>query len=61
MTVHHNGVKIHDDVKIHVKGTQGGLGDDPDTPGPILLQELGSPVQFRNVWLLPLPDVGKEK
>lgn len=52
MTVHHNGVKIHDAVEIPVDNTTAGLGGDPSTPGPILLQDHGHPVQFRNVWLL---------
>jgi HEAT repeat protein/tetratricopeptide (TPR) repeat protein len=57
MTVHHNGVLIHDNVKIARDNTVGGLEDDPCTPGPILLQEYsGDPVEFRNIWLLPLPD-----
>ena len=53
MTVHHNGVIIHDDVPIPVDNTRAGLGGDPATPGPIMLQDHGHPVQFRNVWLLP--------
>jgi len=52
MTVHHNGIKIHDDVPIPVDNTTAGLGGDPATPGPILLQDHGHPVQFRNVWLM---------
>jgi hypothetical protein len=54
MTVHHNGIKIHDDVPIPVDNTTAGLGGDPSTPGPILLQDHGHPVQFRNVWLVPI-------
>jgi hypothetical protein len=54
MTVHQNGVKIHDDVKINVDNTRAGLGGDPCTPGPILLQDHGNPVQFRNIWLVQL-------
>ena len=50
----HNGVKIHDDVPL-TGPTAGGLPGDPSQPGPILLQDHGDPVQFRNVWLLPLP------
>jgi Domain of Unknown Function (DUF1080) len=53
MTVLHNGTKIHDDVKISKDNTRAGLGGDPCTPGPIMLQDHGSPVQFRNIWLLP--------
>jgi hypothetical protein len=52
MTVHHNCVKIHDEVPIPVDNTTSGLGGDPSTPGPILLQDHGHPVQFRNIWLV---------
>jgi len=54
MTVFQNGVKIHDDVKIPVDNTRSGMGGDPCQPGPIMLQDHGNPVQFRNVWLMPL-------
>jgi len=52
MTVYQNGVKIHDDVKIPVDNTTAGLGGDPCKPGPIMLQDHGNPVQFRNIWLV---------
>jgi hypothetical protein len=52
MTVYHNGVKIHNDVEIPVDNTRAGLGGDPCTPGPIMLQDHGNPVQFRNIWLV---------
>jgi rubredoxin len=54
MTVFHNGVKIHEDVKIPVDNTRAGLEGDPCQPGPIMLQDHGNPVQFRNVWLMPM-------
>jgi hypothetical protein len=54
ITVSQNGIKIHDHVKITSDNTTAGLGGDPCTPGPILLQDHGNPVQYRNVWLLPL-------
>jgi hypothetical protein len=56
MTVYQNGVKIQDDVKIPVDNTRAGMGGDPCTPGPIMLQDHGNPVQFRNVWLVQLKD-----
>ena len=52
MTVYHNGVKVHDGVRIPVDNTRAGAGGDPATPGPILLQDHGHPVQYRNIWLL---------
>jgi hypothetical protein len=54
MTVFHNGVKIHDDVEIPVDNTRAGLGGDPCRPGPIMLQDHGNPVQFRNIWLVQM-------
>lgn len=52
ITVVHNGVKVHDDVKVTVDNTRAGAGGDPATPGPILLQDHGHPVQYRNIWLV---------
>jgi hypothetical protein len=54
ITVYHNGVKIHDNVSIPKDNTTAGLGGDPCTPGPIMLQDHGNPVQYRNIWLLPM-------
>jgi hypothetical protein len=54
VTVLHNGIKIHDDVKLTKDNTTAGLGGDPSQPGPILLQDHGNPVQYRNIWLLPI-------
>jgi hypothetical protein len=51
ITVYHNGVKIHDNVAITKDNTTAGLGGDVCTPGPIMLQDHGNPVQFRNIWL----------
>jgi len=51
ITVLHNGIKIHDDVKLTKDNTTSGAGGDPATPGPILLQDHGNPVQYRNIWV----------
>jgi hypothetical protein len=53
MTVHQNGVKIHDNVEVTSANTTAGLGGDPATLGPIMLQDHGNPVQFRKIWLVP--------
>lgn len=52
VTVVHNDVVIHDDVEVPNK-TKGGQSEGSQ-PGPILLQDHGSKIQFRNIWLLPL-------
>jgi hypothetical protein len=54
MTVYQNGIKIHDDVAIKVDNTTAGMGGDPCSPGPIMLQDHGNPVQYRSVWLVPM-------
>lgn len=53
VTVFHNGVLIHNNLHFDATVTTAGLPGDPRKPGPILLQDHGNPVRFRNVWLLP--------
>lgn len=53
LTVLMNGVCIHHDVPLTAP-TRGGLPLPLDAPGPILLQDHGDPVRFRDLWLLPL-------
>ena len=54
ISVLQNGVPIHKNVEIPIDNTVSGLGGDPSQPGPIHLQDHGNPVQFRNIWLLPV-------
>ena len=54
MTVTFNGVKIHEKQEIQVDNTTAGMGGDPKTPGPVMLQDHGDPVQYRNVWVKKL-------
>jgi hypothetical protein len=56
ITVYQNGTLIQDDVKIPVDNTRAGAGGDPCKPRPIMLQDHGNPVQFRNIWLVQLDD-----
>jgi hypothetical protein len=53
-TVRHNGELIHKDVKITTDNTTAGLGGDVCKPGPLMLQSHGAPVQFRNIWMVPM-------
>jgi len=50
ITVRHNGVPIHSDREIKNK-TGAGKPEGPD-PLPILLQNHGNPVNFRNFWIV---------
>lgn len=51
VTIRHNGVVVHKDLEL--PGPTGGaiLGDTAE-PGPILLQDHGNPVRYRNIWLI---------
>ncbi len=50
LTVRHNGVTVQNQVTLYNK-TGAGKPEGPD-PLPILLQNHGNPVEFRNVWLV---------
>ncbi len=52
ITVLQNGIVIHNNVILPHK-TGAGQGEGP-TPGPVKLQEHGSNVKFRNIWIVPL-------
>jgi len=54
LTVVHNGVTIHEE--LDVPGPTGGARSKGETsePGPILLQDHGNRVQYRNIWLVEL-------
>jgi hypothetical protein len=51
LTVWHNGIRIHDDFELDGPTAGGEPGEGPT--GPLLLQDHGDPVRYRNVWVLP--------
>lgn len=55
MTVVHNGFMIHNKVNVS-KPTTAAPDSSRTGPGGIYLQDHSNPVQFRNIWLVELPD-----
>lgn len=51
ITVIHNGLYIHNAVPSN--RTNGGIGGPHAETGPLMLQDHGNPVQYRNIWVLP--------
>lgn len=51
VTVKHNGVLIHDHVQVNGSTQSSGRKEGPG-PGPIQLQNHGSPVAYRNIWIV---------
>ncbi len=51
LTVKHNGVLIHDHAPASHATTSAGLKEGPE-PGPIQLQNHGTPVFYRNIWVV---------
>lgn len=53
ITVRHNGVVIHENLELP-SATPGGVAkEERPGPGPLMLQDHGDPVQFRNIWFRP--------
>jgi hypothetical protein len=46
-----NGTLVQDNVELRGPTPGGGLKESAD-PGPIMLQNHGNPVFFRNIWVL---------
>jgi len=55
LTLFHNRVLVHNNLAIPGMTGQAKRNpkNDPRQPGPILLQNHGNPVRFRNVWIIP--------
>ena len=54
VTVLQNGLVIHNNVQL--PGVTGGaMGEPVSEPGPLLLQDHGNLVAYRNIWAVPMP------
>lgn len=51
LSVWHNGIPIHTDVEVD--GPTAGGEAQESARGPLILQDHGNPVRYRNVWFLP--------
>ncbi|HET6384947.1 MAG TPA: DUF1080 domain-containing protein [Armatimonadota bacterium] len=59
VTIFLNGVAIQNNQVI-TGPTGGQMDDNVGEPGPLLLQYHGHPVQYRDIWILPLPPHGAD-
>ena len=54
MTVIQNGIVVHNNVELY-SVTPGGITNDKRVAkGPLMLQDHGNAVSFRNIWVIPL-------
>ena len=54
-TVLHNGVLVQDHTPIPGESTTAAAYSGLAPKGPLVLQDHGNPVQFRNIWVRPIP------
>lgn len=54
MTVFHNGVLVQDHVPLRGKATTAAQFSGATPKGPLMLQDHGNPVRYRNIWIRPL-------
>jgi hypothetical protein len=56
ISVWHNGIRIHRDVQIDKNATTAGLEGPLSPKGPIMLQNHGSLIRFRTIWIVETGD-----
>jgi hypothetical protein len=54
VTAYQNDILIHSNRPFEGRITTSGMEGDVTKPGPVLLQDHGNRVRFRNVWLFPM-------
>ncbi len=59
ISVIHNGIAIQNNVELEGP-TGGALDQNVAAAGPLLLQDHGNLVQYRNIWAVELPEVGSD-
>lgn len=55
VTVMQNGIIVQNNREILHKTGIAENHEEADRPGPLMLQDHGNPIQYRNIWILPLP------
>ena len=55
LTLHHNGVKIHDNIELVENFYTGGEKTLADKPGALMLQNYVGKVYYRNIWVVAKP------
>lgn len=60
VTLLQNGMVIHNNVEV-LGPTGGAIDDKVGEPGPLLLQDHGNLVKYRNIWVVELPLKGSDK
>jgi hypothetical protein len=60
LTLLHNGQVIHNNVETQGP-TGGAIDQNVGEPGPLLLQDHGNDVRYRNIWVVPLPARGSDR
>ncbi len=60
VTVLHNGIPVQNNTEIVLGATGIGSGRDTMDPNVIIFQDHGNTVEYRNLWILPLPDKGSD-
>lgn len=59
VTVLQNGVCVQNNTEIN--GPTGIGGEPENKPERMIFQDHGNPVEYRNIWILPLPEKGSDK